>query len=115
MPGHLSPGQGNLSEQEGPCRRGAGGAAGPAPDVRHQLAGDIHPQFCIQHTDTLYKREIASTLVAQWCREPSSVQEIKGSNPVIMQFFYILFIQTYTQLYQDILVYLAINMVYLCI
>ena len=45
---------------------GAGGAAGPAPDIRHQPAGDVHPQFCIQHTNTLYKWHIPSTLVAQW-------------------------------------------------
>ena len=121
MPGLLSPGPGTLSEPEGPCRRrlaGAGGVAGPAPDVRHQPQGDVHPQFCIQHTDNMYKRYIASTLVAQWYREPSTVQQIKGSNPVIMHFFtFYLFrlILRLTELYQDILVYLAIHKVYLSI
>ncbi len=35
---------------------GAGGTAGPAPDVRHQPAGDVHPQFCIQHPYTIQNR-----------------------------------------------------------
>ena len=82
--------------------RGWSRAGRPTLQVTYNV---IHPQFCIQHTDTtdtLYKREIALTLVAQWYREPSSVQEIKGSNPVIIHFFTIcLFrlILSYTRIY----------------
>ena len=65
----------------------------------------VHPQFCIQQTDTMYKGCLASTLVAQWYKQPSSVQEIMGSNPRIIQIFTFCFILIYTELYQDILIY----------
>jgi hypothetical protein len=39
----------------GDVMAGAGGAAGPSPDVQHQAAGDVQPHFCIQHTDTIQK------------------------------------------------------------
>ena len=39
----------------GDVMAGAGGAAGPAPDVRHQPAGDVHPQFRINLTNTIQK------------------------------------------------------------
>ncbi len=41
--------------QAGDVMAGAGGAAGPAPDVRLQPAGDVHPQFGINLTNTIRK------------------------------------------------------------
>ena len=37
----------------GDVMAGAGGAAGPAPDVRHQPAGDVHLQFLSKLTCTI--------------------------------------------------------------
>ena len=43
---------------------GAGGAAGPAPDVRHQPAGDVHPQFLSNLTSTI---QMSSVHQRWWC------------------------------------------------
>jgi hypothetical protein len=48
----------------GDVMAGAGGAAGPAPDVRHQPAGDVHPQFRINLTNTTQK---SSKHQRWWC------------------------------------------------
>jgi hypothetical protein len=39
----------------GDVMAGAGGAAEPAPDVQYQPAGDVHPQFRINLTNTIQK------------------------------------------------------------
>ena len=53
-----------------------------------------------------------SKLVVQWHRQPSSVHEIMGLNPKIihsLNFVLSEFILTYTDIYQDIPIYLAIR------
>ena len=57
-----------------------GGAAGPAPDVRHQPAGK-------QYTNTTNLHPIASTLVAQRSRQLASMHEVIGSSPEIILLF----------------------------
>ena len=57
-----------------------GGAAGPAPDVRHQPPGK-------QFTNTTNLRPIASTLVAQRSRQLASMHEVIGSSPEIILLF----------------------------
>ncbi len=48
----------------GDIMAGAGGAAGPAPDVRHQPAGDVHPQFISNLTCTI---QMSSVHQRWWC------------------------------------------------
>ena len=57
-----------------------GGAAGPAPDVRHQPPGK-------QFTNTTNLHPIASTLVAQRSRQLASMHEVIGSSPEIILLF----------------------------
>ena len=57
-----------------------GGAAGPAPDVRHQPPGK-------QFTYTTNHHHIASTLVAQRSRQLASMHEVIGSSPEIILLF----------------------------
>jgi len=57
-----------------------GGAAGAAPDVRHQPPGQ-------QFTNTTNLHPIASTLVAQRSRQLASMHEVIGSSPEIMLLF----------------------------
>ena len=57
-----------------------GGAAGPAPDVRHQPPGK-------KITNTTNLRPIASTLVAQLSRQLASMHEVIGSSPEIIVLF----------------------------
>lgn len=58
---------------------GAGGAAGPAPDVRHQPPGKSNYYTHNFHT-------IAFTLVAQWLCQPASMLKVMGSNPTLELF-----------------------------
>ena len=57
-----------------------GGAAGAAPDVRHQPPGK-------QFTYTTNSHLIASTLVAQRSRQLASMHEVIGSSPEIILLF----------------------------
>ena len=57
-----------------------GGAAGPAPDVRHQPPGK-------QFTNTTNLPLLASTLVAQRSRQLASMHEVIGSSPEIILLF----------------------------
>ena len=57
-----------------------GGAAGPAPDVRHQPPGK-------QFTYTTNHHPIASMLVAQRSRQLASMHEVIGSSPEIKLLF----------------------------
>ena len=57
-----------------------GGAAGPAPDVRHQPSGK-------QFTNTTTLHTIASTLVAQRSRQLARMHEVIGSSPDIILLF----------------------------
>ena len=59
-----------------------GGAAGPAPDVRHQPPGK---QFT--YTTNHHHIALASTLVAQLSRQLASMHEVIGSNPAIILLF----------------------------
>ena len=56
-----------------------GGAAGAAPDVRHQPPGT-------QFTYTTNSHLIASTLVAQRSRQLASMHEVIGSRPAVIFF-----------------------------
>ena len=58
-----------------------GGAAGAAPDVRHQPPGK-------QFTYTTISHLIASTLVAQRSRQLASMHEVIGSSPAIILFLF---------------------------
>ena len=57
-----------------------GGAAGPAPDVRHQPPGK-------QFTNTTTLHTNASTLVALRSRQLASMHEVIGSSPEIIHLF----------------------------
>ena len=59
-----------------------GGAAGPAPDVRHQPPG----KQCT-NTTTLHSTSSASTLVTQRSRQLASMHEVIGSSPQIILLF----------------------------
>ena len=56
------------------------GAAGPAPDVRHQPPGKQ-----LRYTTILHY--ILSTLVAQRSRQLASMHEVIGSSPAILLLF----------------------------
>ena len=55
----------------GDVMAGAGGAAGPAPDVRHQPAGDVYPQVRINLSNTIQK---SSMYQRWWCSSRTAVQ-----------------------------------------
>ena len=57
-----------------------GGAAGPAPDVRHRPPGK-------HFTNTTNLHLIASTLVALRSRQLASMHEVIGSSPEIILLF----------------------------
>ena len=73
----------HVEARAGDVMAGAGGAAGPAPDVRHQPAGTCH-LISIPGNIKQHKTKLASTLMAQWSKEPRSVHEVVGSNPTIV-------------------------------
>ncbi len=72
--------------QAGDAMAGAGGAAGPTPDVRHQPQGDVllaamQPSgpSPSRQTNTMHKLVSASTLVVQWSAQPRGMHEIMSS------------------------------------
>lgn len=69
-----------VDARSGDVMAGLGGAAGPAPDVRHQPPGK-------QWTYTTFLRYVLSTLVAQRLRRLASMHEVIGSIPDIIHFF----------------------------
>lgn len=69
-----------VDARSGDVMAGLGGAAGPAPDVRHQPPGK-------QWTYTTFLRYILSTLVAQRLRQLASMHEVIGSISDIIHFF----------------------------
>ena len=81
-----------VDARSGDVMAGLGGAAGPAPDVRHQPPGNGYIQHIFasrkQWYYTTFLGYILSTLVAQWLRQLASMHEVIGSNPSIIQFFY---------------------------
>lgn len=73
----------NWKAHAGDVMAGAGGAGGPAPDVRHQPPqGDagILPAMQNQIDYTMNKQSSASTLVVQWLALPCGLHEIVSSN-----------------------------------
>jgi hypothetical protein len=100
---------------------GAGGAAGPAPDVRHKPEGDVPHDFPEQLSDRqtnsfiensieagiiyMVKFNKLSTLVVQQSRQPCSLHEIPSSNLstlAIYIYIYIYIYLIYTSIYHDI-------------
>ena len=80
----------------GDVMAGAGGAAGPAPDVRHQPAGDVLPQLRINlSNDTIQISKSHSGINAGRAvvEQPCSMHEVLGSNPAI---FFVLPILIYS-------------------
>ena len=69
-----------VDARSGDVMAGLGGAAGPAPDVRHQPPGK-------QLSNTTFLLCILSTLVAQRLRQLASMHEVIGSIPDIIHFF----------------------------
>ena len=72
-----------VDARSGDVMAGLGGAAGPAPDVRHQPPGK---QWTVTYTTNL--QSLLSTLVAQRIRQLASMHEVIGSIPDIVLFFY---------------------------
>ena len=85
---------------------GAGGAAGPAQDVRHQPQGDVLPAN--RYTNTMHKHESASTLVVQRLAQLDGMHEIVSSIPSIIHNFENCFVK-------ENMAYRAIDIVYRCI
>ena len=52
-----------LEARAGDVMAGGGGAAEPAPDVRHQPAGDVQAEIRKKYTNTMQNTLRASTLV----------------------------------------------------
>ena len=69
-----------VDARSGDVMAGLGGAAGPAPDVRHQPPGKLLTYTTILHY-------ILSTLVAQRSRQLASMHEVIGLSPDIIHFF----------------------------
>ncbi len=80
----------------GDVMAGAGGTAGPAPDVRHQPAVDTPLEFHEQQAYAMSIPYLESILVAQWPKKPPNEHKILSSNPAVVQNFAILSVRTAT-------------------
>ncbi len=112
----------------GDAMAGAGGAAGPAQDVRHQPKGDVLPAMQpspSRQTNAMHKHISASTLVVQWSARPRGMHEILNSNPEIIHNFANCFFKenmafraidiVYRCIYSYVLLYTYINQIYMYI
>ena len=79
-----------VEARAGDVMAGGGGAAGPAPDVRHQPPGDMAravPQNSFLYHQEHLKSTDMLTHIAKRSEHTDTMHEVVSSNPIVMQFF----------------------------